>query len=117
MTKNKSRLIVRKGEEYITLAVKDVVFIYRSDSIVIVTDKHEKKYLCDKNLSQLEIELDSTLFFRVNRQYLVNINFIRSFKTFEKVKLQVFLSVSHTDHPLIISQKTAPSFRKWISEE
>jgi DNA-binding LytR/AlgR family response regulator len=110
-------LIVRKGEEYITLSVKDIVFIYRSDTIVIVTDKQERKYLCDKNLTQLEEELDAGLFFRVNRQYLVNINFIKSFKAVDKVKLEVFLKIPHSDHPIIVSQKTAPQFRKWIAEE
>lgn len=115
--RSKSRLIVRKGDEYITLAVKDIVFIYRSDTIVIVTDRQERKYLCDKNLSQLEEELDNVIFFRANRQYIININCIRSFKTVDKVKLQVFLKISHDDHPIIISQKTAPQFRKWIAEE
>lgn len=117
MNRKKTRLIVKRGDEYVTLNIKDVAFIYRSDEIIIVHDKDERKYLCDKNLSQLETELGSAMFFRANRQYLININFIRSFKVFEKVKLLVSLTIPHPEHQIIISQKSAPEFRKWISED
>lgn len=117
LNKKRSRLVVRRGDEYITLRVEDIPLIYRNEMIIIAFDASCKKYLCDKNLSELESELDQSMFFRANRQYLVNIDFIRSFKTFEKVKLQVFLTVPHIDHQIIISQKTTPLFKKWISEE
>jgi len=117
MIKKKSRLVVRKGDEYLALLLDDVVFIHKTDSLVVVTDKHEKKYLSDKTLSQLETELDPRKFFRANRQYMINIQYIRSFKAYEKVKLEVFLKITHPDHVIIISQKTAPFFRKWIADE
>jgi len=113
----RNRLLVRKGDEYISLPVEEIALIYRSDAVVFVIDYNEKKYLCEKNLTLLEQELDETLFFRANRQYLININSIRGFKVYEKVKLQVFLKGPLIHHEIIISQKTAPVFKKWISEE
>ena len=117
MKKKKTRLIVHRGNENIALKVEDIAFIYRDNTIIIAVDKEEKKYLCDKNLSALEEELDSSLFFRANRKYLVNIQFIRGFKTFEKVKLEVSLLLPTTNHSIIVSQETAPLFKKWIYEE
>ena len=38
------------------------------------------------------------------------------FKTYEKVKLQVDLTCSLNAHKIIISQETAPHFKKWIYE-
>lgn len=116
MTKKKTRLIVRKRDENIALKVEEIAFIYRDESIIVVVDRTEKKYLVDKNLTQLEEELDSSTFFRANRQYLININYIRSFKTYDKVKLEVFLKIPHPEHQVIISQKIAPLFKKWLSE-
>jgi DNA-binding LytR/AlgR family response regulator len=115
-TKKKTRLIVRKRDEYIALKIDEVAFIYRDESIIVVVDKAEKKYLVDKNLTQLESDLDSLTFFRANRQYLININYIRSFKTVDKVKLQVHLKIPHAEHQIIISQKIAPTFKKWLQE-
>jgi DNA-binding LytR/AlgR family response regulator len=113
----RTRLIVRKGDENIALKVEDVVFIYRDNTLVMAVDNEQKKYLCNKNLMQLENELDEKLFFRVNRKYLVNINYIKGYKTFEKVKLLLMLTCHIPHHQIIISQETAPLFRKWISED
>lgn len=117
MKKKKTRLIVRKGNENIALKVEDIAFIYRDNTIIVAVDKEEKKYLCDRNLSALEEELDESMFFRANRKYLVNIHYIRGFKSFEKVKLEVSLILPGNGHSIIVSQETAPLFKKWIYEE
>jgi DNA-binding LytR/AlgR family response regulator len=117
MKKIKTRLIVRKGSEHVVLKVEDIAFIYRDNTIIVAVDKEERKYLCDKNLSALEEELDTAMFFRANRKYLLNIHYIRSYKTFEKVKLEVSLLLSNCNHNIIVSQETAPLFRKWMNEE
>src|SRR5438067_491239 len=116
ISRKKSRILVRKGIENISLRLDEVVLIYTESKIVYVLDKCGKKYLCDKNLGDLETELDNNLFFRANRQYIVNIEYIKSYKSYERVKLQVDLSIEHPNHSIIISQETAPVFRKWITE-
>lgn len=117
MKKMKTRLIVRKGNENIALKLEDIAFIFRDHTVIIAVDKNEKKYLCDKNLSALEEELDPSLFFRANRKYLINIHYIKGFRSFEKVKLEVNLTLRSNNHSIIVSQETAPHFKKWIYEE
>ena len=114
--KKRSRLLVRKGLENISLRLEDIVLFYTENKIAFVIDKCGKKYLCDKNLSDLETELDSTTFFRANRQYIININYVKGYKTYEKVKLQVDLTLPELKYCIIISQETAPAFRKWMYE-
>lgn len=110
----KKRMIVKKGLESISLMLDDIVLFYTENKIVYVLDRNGKKYISDKNLGELEVELDKSIFFRANRQYIVNINFIRGFKAYEKVKLLLDLSLSDINHTIIISQETAPSFREWM---
>ncbi|MEO8403862.1 MAG: LytTR family DNA-binding domain-containing protein [Chitinophagaceae bacterium] len=110
----RKRMLVKKGMENISLRLDDVVLFYTENKIVYVVDRLGKKYLADKNLAELEEELDQTTFFRANRQYIVNINFIRGFKSYEKVKLIVELTLSEVNHCIIISQEMAPQFREWM---
>jgi DNA-binding LytR/AlgR family response regulator len=110
----KKRMIVKKGMENISLRLDDVVLFYTENKVVYVLDRWGKKYLADKNLAELEEELDQNTFFRANRQYIVNINFIRGFKSYEKVKLIVDLTLSDVNHCIIISQEMAPQFREWM---
>ena len=115
-SKKKTRLLVRKGLENISLRLDEIALFYTENKIVYVVDQSGKKYLADKNLTDLEDELDETTFFRANRQYIVNINFVKGFKAYEKVKLLVDLNVPEINHCIIISQETAPAFRKWMYE-
>lgn len=115
-TRKKTRLIVKKGIENLSIKLTDIVMFYTESKIVYLIDKNEKKYIVDRTLNELEEELDSSLFFRANRQYIINLNFVKCYKAYEKVKLQVDLNISERNHSIIISQLTAPYFRKWISE-
>jgi len=113
--KQKTRLLVRKGIENIILRTSDIVIIYTENKLVYVIDKDGKKYIADKNLSDLDGELDPGVFFRVNRQYIINIGFVKGYKAYEKVKLQIDLTMPELQHQIIVSQEMAPCFRKWIS--
>lgn len=115
--KKKTRLIVTRGEENVALRYDEVAFIYREGALVIVVDMDQKKYLSAKNLVQIENEMDPQMFFRVNRKYILNINGIKSFRSFEKVKLEVNLIFPEINHQIVVSQETAPVFKKWIAEE
>lgn len=114
--RKKTRLLVKKGLENIALRLEDVALIYTQNKLVYVIDHCSKKYITDKTLSELEEELDNTTFFRVNRQYIVNINYVKSFKTFEKVKLLIDITIPDINHSIVISQETAPAFKKWMHD-
>ena len=108
---------MRRGIENIPLVTADIAIIYTENKLVYVIDKDGRKYISDKHLSDLEADLDESIFFRVNRQYIVNVSFIKSYKSYDKVKLQVDLTMPDLHHHhIVISQEMAPSFRKWISE-
>lgn len=114
--RKRSRILVRKGIENISMPLSEIVLFYTENKIVHAIDRSGRKYMVDKNLSDLETELDDTAFFRANRQYILNINFIKGFKPYERVKLWVDLTIQDIDHSIIVSQETAPFFRKWLVE-
>ena len=115
MARKKERLQVRKGMENILLNLQDIVLIYTESKMVFIIDNSGKKYFADKTLTDLELELDRNMFFRANRQYIVNIKYVKGFKAYEKVKLLVDLEFPLPPaNRIIVSQKTAPAFKKWV---
>ena len=110
----RSRIIVKKGLEFIALKMEEVAMVYMENKIVYVLDSKGRKYFGDKNISEMEADLDPLLFFRMNRQHLVNVNFIKAFRAFEKVKLQVDLELPGLQKEIVVSQETAALFRQWI---
>lgn len=112
--RKRTRIIVKSGTAHIALRLSEVVMIFTKDKLVYVVSRELKKYTIDKTLTQIEQELDSSRFFRANRQTIVNLNFIKSFKPHQKVKLLLEMEVTGCDEPIIISQQVAPDFKKWI---
>jgi DNA-binding LytR/AlgR family response regulator len=112
----RTRMVVKKGTGYVLLKLEDIVVIYTENKITYVVDRDGKKYVGERNLTEVESSLDKRMFFRANRQFIVNIEFIRSYKTYEKVKLQVDLTLPGLTSPIIVSQETAPQFREWVAE-
>src|SRR6476660_10572213 len=75
--RKKSRMVVQKGLEFVPLFVKDIVLIYTENKLTYVLDKLGRKYISEKNLSDVASQLDKERFFRANRQYIVNMEYIR----------------------------------------
>jgi DNA-binding LytR/AlgR family response regulator len=112
----KTRIIVKKGLTNISLNLTDVVLFYTESLVVYVLDSKGNKYIVDKSLNSLENELDPKLFFRANRQYIVNINYVQGYKTYERVKLLLSLTMKEIDHLVVVGQEKARAFRQWLSE-
>jgi len=115
-SRSKKRLIVHKGLMNVPLKLEDIVLFYREDKISYAVDREGKKYVCEKNLTELEESLGFSGFFRANRQYIVNADYIRSYKSYDKVKLVIDLSIPVTENLIVVSQETAPHFRRWMNE-
>lgn len=110
----RQRLIVKKGIEYQSVLLEDVAYFFTEHKVTFLVTKQEKKFMLDQNLKELEEELDTKIFYRANRKYIVNVNCIRNYKAFEKVKLVVELNLPVSED-IIISQENAPDFKKWMS--
>lgn len=113
--KKRQRLIVKKGIEYQSVLLEEVAYFFTEHKVTFLVTKQEKKFMLDQNLKELEEELDKKIFYRANRKYIININCIKSYRTFEKVKLIVDLTLPMSED-IIISQENAGDFKRWMSE-
>ena len=110
----RTRLIAKKGIEYQSILLEDVAYFFSEHKIAFLVTKAEKKFMLDQNLKELEEELDAKMFYRANRKYIVNVDCIRSYKPYDKVKLLLEINTP-VNEEIIISQENAPAFKKWIS--
>jgi len=113
--KSKSRIIVKKGTEFLSLKLTDVVYFFTEHKLVFATDKDNRKFLCETNsLTDAEEILDEKTFFRANRKFIVNANYITKFKSVDKSKISVELTLP-VNEEIIVSQENAAAFKTWIN--
>jgi two-component system LytT family response regulator len=111
----KERIVVQKGREYVSLNVDDIAYCYTENRIVSVIARYGERYFTDKNVADLEAELDPKMFFRLNRKYLSHIEAIHSFKPESKGKIIVEL-LPKPDEIVLVSQERAALFRAWMEQ-
>jgi DNA-binding LytR/AlgR family response regulator len=111
----KDRIVAKKGTEFIALNMDEIAFFFTEHKIVFVRDFAGNQFIVDRNLGEIEADLDPNKFFRVNRKFLAHIRAIEKFKP-DNGKIRVFLKPEMKEE-IHVSKETAPAFRKWIGVE
>jgi DNA-binding LytR/AlgR family response regulator len=97
----------------ITLEVRDVALIMLTDNGVSVQTFLNQQYTVNTSLDELMKQLDGDTFYRANRQFIVNVNAIKTILVYGKNQLQL---VTHPQAPeeIIISKNRVSEFKKWL---
>lgn len=111
--KFKEQFIVSHRKHWIPVSVKDIACFYRDSINFIYTFSGEKYMLDFATLEEVEELLDPKIFYRSNRQSIININAIQSVKPHENQKLTVTLQPP-LNLEVDISREKAPAFKKWL---
>ncbi|HEY2721777.1 MAG TPA: LytTR family DNA-binding domain-containing protein [Chitinophagaceae bacterium] len=114
MKKNNTRILVQRGKKNYSLKIEEIAMFMSIKKMVYAIDRTNEKYACRGNLVRFESMLDKR-FFRANRQFIINIEHLEEFATFEKVKIQLKMRLPGENDAIIVSQETAQRFRKWIT--
>jgi DNA-binding LytR/AlgR family response regulator len=117
ITIKRKRIILKKGKVFYPLSLKHIVFFHCKGVLVTAVDNRNRKFTCESNLIELEKLLSEELFFRINRQCIVNIQYIHSYKRTECNSLQLSIQIIHEHLFFLTSQKATPLFLKWIHQE
>ncbi len=64
-------------------------------------------------MEELDEVLDTEIFFRINRTYTVNINFIRDVIVYSNSRLKVLME-KESENELIVSREKVNPFKLWF---
>jgi two-component system, LytTR family, response regulator len=109
----KKRFLVKRGTDYISIKTEDIAYFYATHKLVCMVDNRNQKYILDQSLADIEKQIDPSMFYRINRKYLVQLNAIKKIKSCPKSKLQLELEPAISDD-IIISQENVMAFKEWI---
>lgn len=109
----KSTLLVHQKEKIIPVAVQEVAFFHLDAPMVSIVTLTQQKYHLALNLDDIEKTVDPAIFYRANRQFIINRTAIRTAEKFFARKLVAQLSVK-TPEPVIVSKAKSSDFLKWL---
>ena len=111
--RNKSQvLLINNGNKIIPIKTTDVACFKVDHKFTSLTTILNQRYQVNNTLEELE-ELCGNLFFRANRQFLVNKESIKEVEHYSLRKLFIKLHVK-TEEEIIINKTKAAAFLNWL---
>lgn len=111
----KSRFLVKQGEKMLAIKTEDIVCFQSKHGIVHIVTKMGQKYLSDFTLDDLSNQLDPKYFYRANRQFIINADFITTVHKHFKGKLLVEVD-NFNDEQILVSSEKATAFKQWLDQ-
>lgn len=106
-------LFAYKGADRFPLHHAMIGVVIKNNTYLDVYTTEGKRLNMSGTMESLEKVLPDDTFFRVNRQVIMHVKSIKSFRSIENGKIEIACGLDGIDAP-IVSQKKAADFRKWI---
>lgn len=111
---SKKRLLTHIRNELVTIDTDKIAFIYTENTITFVVPFNGKKSTTNASLDDLMASLDTSLFFRANRQFIISITSIDKIIKYGNSQLKILVKEGD-DVEIIISKNKAAEFRQWLN--
>jgi len=108
----RQRFTVKMRQGIYLLPVEEVTHLRAEEGIIFAFDAKGQKYPLNGNLTELEEQLDPSLFFRLNRSEMINLRYIDRLEPYFNDRLAV--RMKGQSEPLIASSTRTPDLRRWV---
>jgi DNA-binding LytR/AlgR family response regulator len=109
----KQRFAVKIGDYIKIINIENIACFYSSNKTSYILNNESRSYIISYPLDDIDNMLDEKLYFRVNRKFIININFIKNIISYTNSRLKIEL-ICKTDEEIIVSRERVKEFKKWI---
>ena len=112
----RKRFLIQVANKFRKVEIKDVAYFYALDKSVFLTTNEGHSNSLDISLDTLENTIDPSLFFRINRKYLVSLYSISNMFSWSRSRIKLELKPQTDDEmDTIVSVDRAADFKKWMN--
>ena len=112
--RGKKGFLVFKNQKYETIATEHIALFHIRNETTMILTFDNKEYPLNQSLDEIQRQLDTRDFFRLNRQYLIGFNAIKDVEHYFARKLNIHMKVETADKILVGKDKTT-LFLNWLS--
>lgn len=108
------RFLIYTGEKIRTIQVEDAAYFFAEARSVILASTDGKQHVMDYTLDKLEQMLNPDQFFRINRQFIINVDAIGGMVQHTKGRVKIQLEPACTKESIVSAEK-ASRFKAWLN--
>ncbi len=114
-TTYKSMYLVHYRDQLVPVKTENIAYLFIETGIVKAVTDENQTYTMEQNLEDMENDLDPSIFYRANRQFIVKKDAITGIKQYFNGKL--ILSVTPpSEERIVVSRAKAPEFKNWMNQ-
>ncbi|WP_347839606.1 LytTR family DNA-binding domain-containing protein [uncultured Draconibacterium sp.] len=111
----KSRFFIKIGNRFQSIQTKNICCFFVQERNTFLKTTEGKTYDLDYSLEQLQKMVNPDQFFRINRNFLLNINCINEIVAFSSTRLKLKLTTA-LDTEVIVSRDKVSEFKRWMDK-
>jgi two-component system, LytTR family, response regulator LytT len=113
LQKQNQRFSARVNDQLIFVKVQDIAYIFSIESSTWAVPFSGMKVPLDYSLDHLEKMLDTSVFFRINRKYIVRLEAIKKIEAYFNNRYVLSLTPEIKD-TVIVSRERSAIFKNWV---
>lgn len=110
----KERFLIKIGERYKSISTSTIHCFYINERFTFLATETGKSYPLDYSLDQIEQLVDSKLFFRINRNFIINFHAIQDIIAYSSNRLKITLINWSEKENILVSRERVTDFKKWM---
>jgi len=112
--KTKERFLIKVGEHYRSVQISSINCFYIKERCNFINVDNGKNYDIDYSLDKVEHMIDSKMFFRVNRNFIINFSAIHDIIVYSSNRLKIILSNWTEKDEIMVSRERVADFKNWM---
>ncbi|OMP76680.1 MULTISPECIES: LytTR family DNA-binding domain-containing protein [unclassified Chitinophaga] len=110
----KQSFLVHNRDKLIPLSAGNIAWFYTANELVYAGTVDNKQYIIDFTMEQLQQQLDPAVFFRANRQFIVQRGAIQEVDFYFNGRLALKVHPAPKEQ-ILISKARVPEFKNWMN--
>lgn len=111
---SKKRILTYIRNELLPIPIEEIAHIYTEHSITYIICEDGRRSTASQSLDELFSQIDNSMFFRANRQFIIAISSIDKIVKYGNNQLKIIVN-PNSEVDIIISKNKASEFKQWLN--
>ena len=112
--KTKERFLIKVGDHYRSIPTSSIDSFFILERSTFIQTATGKNYAIDHSLDKIEQLVDPRIFFRINRNCIVNYSAIRDIIAYSSSRLKLILNNQTEKEDMLVSRERVTEFKGWM---
>ncbi len=112
----RKRFLIQFADKFRKIEIEEIEYFYISDKSVYLKTSQGSSFPIDLSLDNLEKVIDPSMFFRINRKYIICDKAISNMISWSRNRIKIILNFPPDDNSdVIVSIYRTSDFKKWLN--